>query len=155
MCSEVDKLAWEHLFSVQSAGHQGMIHIMDSVVEVTKVEARCLDVPLLAPFEIASTKLSFVNNVAIRLELVDGSVGWGEAPTLPPVTSEDQPTALAKALEVSSELVGYSARCYDILGKIFSLLPSPNFAAVSPSVALLLLDRCASTSLVLRFEVLS
>ncbi|MQA00076.1 MAG: dipeptide epimerase [Dehalococcoidia bacterium] len=66
---------------------------------IVRVEARPLDAPLRAPFVIASTRLDAMRNVAIRIELADGSVGWGEAATLAPVTAEDQPAALAADLE--------------------------------------------------------
>ncbi|XP_072083227.1 anoctamin-like protein Os01g0706700 isoform X5 [Arachis hypogaea] len=48
-----------------------------------------------------------VENVAVRIELSNGSVGWGEAPILPFVTAEDQKTAMAKA----SEACAFLRRC--------------------------------------------
>ncbi|KAH9604765.1 hypothetical protein KSS87_022674 [Heliosperma pusillum] len=73
-------------------------------VDVDRAERRPLNVGLIAPFTIASSKLDKVQNVGIRLELSNGCVGWGEAPVLPSVTLEDQPTALAKAAEACSFL---------------------------------------------------
>ena len=66
-------------------------------VDVAAAEARPLDVPLAAPFTIATSRLEAVSNVAVRVELRSGAVGWGEAPVLPSVTAEDQPAALAAA----------------------------------------------------------
>ena len=56
-------------------------------VDVAAADARPLDVPLAAPFTIASSRLVAVNNVAVRVELRSGAVGWGEAPVLPSVTA--------------------------------------------------------------------
>lgn len=55
---------------------------------------------------IASTRLDRVRNVAIRIDLADGSRGWGEVPILHPVTPEDQPTALATAERIGRSLLG-------------------------------------------------
>ncbi|XBJ05057.1 hypothetical protein VPH35_023901 [Triticum aestivum] len=64
-------------------------------VDVAAAEARPLNVPLATPLNIASSRLEDVANVAVRVELSSGAVGWGEAPALPSVTAEDQPAALA------------------------------------------------------------
>jgi len=76
---------------------------------ITRVEIRQLNVPLLAPFTIAVSRLDHIANVAIRLELDDGCVGWGETPTLPRVTTEDQATALQILNEQACELTGRDA----------------------------------------------
>lgn len=73
-----------------------------------------------------------MENVAIRIELSNGSVGWGEAPILPFVTAEDQPTAMAKA----AEACGFLRRCPaltlgSMLGEIEGVLPGHEFASVS------------------------
>ena len=74
--------------------------------EITAVTAAPLNVPLLAPFVISSGRLDAVHNVSVRIELADGSTGWGEIPLLPPVTPEDQPTALEAVQRVAPQLCG-------------------------------------------------
>lgn len=101
-------------------------------VNVQRAESRTLNVPLIAPFTIASSKLERVENVAIRVELSNGCVGWGEAPVLPFVTAEDQSTALAKAGEACEALL----RCRSValgvvLSEIGEILPGHEFASVS------------------------
>ncbi len=73
---------------------------------ISCIEVRPLVVSLLAPFTIASSELKRTANVAVRLMLSDGSVGWGETPTLPSVTKEDQPTALRLLEELAVTLTG-------------------------------------------------
>jgi o-succinylbenzoate synthase len=73
---------------------------------ISRIEVRPLVVPLLAPFTIASSELKGIANVAVRLVLSDGSVGWGESPTLPSVTKEDQATALRLLNELATTLTG-------------------------------------------------
>lgn len=54
---------------------------------------------------IANARLDRVRNVAVRVELTDGHVGWGEIGTLHPVTVETFDDALA-AVQVAQPLVG-------------------------------------------------
>lgn len=101
-------------------------------VDVHRAENRQLNVPLIAPFTIATSRLDKVENVAIRVELSNGAVGWGEAPILPFVTAEDQTTAMAKA----SEACAFLRRCPaltlgSMLGEIAGILPGHQFASVS------------------------
>jgi hypothetical protein len=65
--------------------------------------------------------------VAIRIDLSDGCVGWGEAPMLPFVTAEDQSTAMVKARE-ACELLKDSPSM--TLGLVLDILPGHEFASV-------------------------
>ncbi|KAL6010825.1 hypothetical protein ACLOJK_001267 [Asimina triloba] len=101
-------------------------------IDVQRAEGRPLNVPLIAPFTIASSRLDAVENVAIRVELSNGSVGWGEAPILPSVTAEDQATALQKAEEACSFLrLAEPASLSLALKAVGKLLPGHEFASVS------------------------
>ena len=100
-------------------------------MKVRKAENRELNVPLLSPFTIASSRLDSVGNVAIRIELSGGCVGWGEAPILPSVTAEDQPTAMAKAREACELLRELpEMKLGHILEEIGGILPGHRFASV-------------------------
>ncbi|XP_010279355.1 PREDICTED: L-Ala-D/L-amino acid epimerase isoform X4 [Nelumbo nucifera] len=118
----------------------GFKTLMETVsVDVQRAEGRPLNVPLIAPFVIASSRLDKVENVAIRVELNNGCVGWGEAPILPFVTAEDQQTALVKAGEVCEFLRRSQPMTLgSVLAEIGGLLPGHEFASipiVSPSKA--------------------
>lgn len=102
------------------------------IVDVHRAECRPLNVPLIDPFTIASSRLDRVENVAIRVELVNGCVGWGEAPVLPHVTAEDQPTVLAKAADACRFLRQSSGKTLGIvLAEINEILPNHSSASVS------------------------
>jgi len=60
----------------------------------------------------------------------DGSLGWGEAPFLPSVTVEDQPTALTKALEacVMLERSASAMNSVAFWRQVSGLLPGHEFA---------------------------
>lgn len=77
---------------------------------IERVEVYPLNVALKAPFTIASARIDAVRNVAIAVHLSGGCAGWGEIPTLPPVTHEDQQTALNAAHREVGHLTGRRVR---------------------------------------------
>jgi len=118
-----------------------------SQIKVVEADASELNVPLIAPFTIASSRLEYVGNVSLRIELEDGSVGWGETPILRAVTAEDQPTALAKALQVCSLLkLTPTMSCRKVLEKICDLLPGHEFASVRAGYEMAVLDAVAHSA---------
>ncbi|WKA08086.1 hypothetical protein VitviT2T_025837 [Vitis vinifera] len=115
-------------------------------VDVQRAEGRPLNVPLIAPFTIASSRLERVENVAIRIELKNGCVGWGEGPILPFVTAENQATAMAKAAEVCEVLRRRPAMTLGmLLGEIGEALPGHEFASVRAGVEMALIDAVANS----------
>ncbi|KAF3646542.1 L-Ala-D/L-amino acid epimerase [Capsicum annuum] len=125
----------------------GFKNLMETVtIDVHKAEGRPLNVPLIAPFTIASSRLDKVENVAIRVELSNGCVGWGEAPILPFVTAEDQETALAKAAEACEFLKQSRQMTLNlVLAKIGDVLPGHDFASVRAGVEMALIDAAANS----------
>ncbi|CAN6445946.1 unnamed protein product [Victoria cruziana] len=115
-------------------------------VDVKQAEGRALDVPLISPFTIASSNLVKAENVAIRVELSNGSVGWGEAPILPSVTAEDQTLALEKAKGACDFLKNAHPKTLDyLLSEINQLLPGHAFASVRAGVEMALIDAVANS----------
>ncbi|XP_059453621.1 L-Ala-D/L-amino acid epimerase-like [Corylus avellana] len=115
-------------------------------VDVQRAENRPLNVPLIAPFTIASSRLEGVENVAIRIELSNGCVGWGEAPILPFVTAEDQSTAMAKAAEACELLRQTPAMTLGLLlAEIGGVLPGHEFASVRAGVEMAVIDAVATS----------
>lgn len=125
----------------------GFRNLMSTLtLDVQKAEGRALNVPLIAPFTIASSRLDKVENVGIRVELSNGSVGWGEAPVLPSVTAEDQLTALAKAAEACSFLKrSPPMNLGSALGEIGRILPGHEFASVRAGVEMAVIDAVANS----------
>lgn len=126
----------------------GFKNLMETfTVDVHRAENRPLNVPLIAPFTIASSRLDKVENVAIRVELSNGSVGWGEAPILPFVTAEDQPTAMVKAAEACDFLRRCPALTLgSMLEEIGGILPGHEFASVSEiNLSLCLSSACVAS----------
>ncbi|RXH96583.1 hypothetical protein DVH24_009087 [Malus domestica] len=110
-------------------------------VNVQRAENRPLNVPLTAPFTIATSRLERVENVAVRVELSNGCVGWGETPILPFVTAEDQQTAMVKAKEACEFLLRSPAMTLgSVLGEIGGILPGYEFASVRAGVEMAIID---------------
>lgn len=76
---------------------------------IKSIEIYPLDVPLINPFTIAVTNHTHLNNVAVKITLADGSIGWGETPTLPPLTREDQTSAISLLNLEAQTLTGRDA----------------------------------------------
>nr|KAJ0193356.1 hypothetical protein LSAT_V11C800446250 [Lactuca sativa] len=125
----------------------GFKNLMESfTVDIHRAEGRQLNVPLIAPFTIATSRLEGVENVAVRVELNNGCVGWGEAPILPFVTAEDQITALKKAGEACEFLKKSQAMSLgDVLREIGQLLPGHDFASVRAGVEMAVIDAVATS----------
>jgi L-alanine-DL-glutamate epimerase-like enolase superfamily enzyme len=82
---------------------------MNNPLDIKRLDIHTLDVPLKAPFTTSSTKLEVIHNLAIQITLADGSIGWGEIPILPPITLEDQSTALVALQSEAGLLTGRNA----------------------------------------------
>ena len=82
---------------------------MDNRLDIKSIDIYPLDVPLIAPFNTSVSSHSSVNNVAIQVTLADGATGWGETPTLPPLTVEDQAMAMSVLKGEANSLLGRNA----------------------------------------------
>lgn len=107
--------------------------------QIAALDAYPLEVPLLAPFTIATAALGSVQNVAVRARLRSGAEGWGEIPTLRPVTVEDQPAAIAAVGAVAPQLVGRDAAAWrPLAADLRSALP--DLAATRAGIEMAVLD---------------
>lgn len=117
---------------VSSSFSSAFKNLTETVVSVQKAEGKALDVPLISPISGATVRIDKVRNVGVRIELNDGSVGWGEVPILPPITAEDQPLAMAKVAEICQFLKRSPARTLgSLLGEIGTILHGHAYASVS------------------------
>ena len=113
-------------------------------LHVARIAWAPLRAPLLAPFSIASTTLCNLDNVAVRVELSDGSVGHGECACLPPVTTEDAARAASGAEAAAAALAGCSvANWQELSRRLATVLSSHNFASTRAGVEVALLDALA------------
>ncbi|GJZ99554.1 L-Ala-D/L-amino acid epimerase [Tanacetum coccineum] len=133
--------------TTKSSNMGGFKTLLESFsVDIHKAEGRALNVPLLAPFTIATSRIDKVENVAIRVELSNGCCGWGESPVLPFVTAEDQEMVLVKSgqvCEVLKKCGGMSLG--DVLRHIGQLLPGHDLASVRAGIEMAVIDAVATS----------
>ncbi|XVF71577.1 hypothetical protein PTKIN_Ptkin12aG0049400 [Pterospermum kingtungense] len=114
-------------------------------VDVHRAEGRPLNVRLLEPLNIASSRLEEVENVAIRVELSNGCVGWGEVPVLPWL-DWNQATALEKVREACEFLrQGPPVTLNLALDQISKIVPGTEFASVRTGLEMALIDAVANS----------
>ena len=58
----------------------------DAPLTVRRVDAIPVALPLKAPMKMAGITITKAENLIVRVELQDGHVGWGEAPSAPTMT---------------------------------------------------------------------
>lgn len=115
---------------VTNIGFKNLTHTF--IVDVQMAEGKPLNVPLISPINTATVRVEKVRNVAIRIELSNGCVGWGEVPILPPITAEDQPLAMAKVSETCQFMKRSPAMTLgSLLGEIGRILHGHAYASVS------------------------
>jgi L-alanine-DL-glutamate epimerase-like enolase superfamily enzyme len=103
-----------------------------------------LNVPLISSFNTATSVLPAINNLAIAVELADGSTGWGETPILPPVTTEDLLTARLVLEKEIEYLKGKNAGQWrKIAGELLKRIP--DYAAVRCGLEMALIDAIAKS----------
>jgi L-alanine-DL-glutamate epimerase-like enolase superfamily enzyme len=79
---------------------------------ISSIEARVLELELTEPFGIAGGSQEVAAMVLVRLELEDGTSGWGEAAPLPAYNGERVDDALAAIESARPRLVGANARAW-------------------------------------------
>ncbi|KAI3795142.1 hypothetical protein L1987_37790 [Smallanthus sonchifolius] len=103
----------------KSKSNLGFKNLMESfTVDIHRAEGRQLNVPLIAPFTIATSKLEGVENVAIRVEL-------------------------SEACEFLNKCQAMSLG--DVLREIGQLLPGHDFASVRAGVEMAVIDAVATS----------
>jgi L-alanine-DL-glutamate epimerase-like enolase superfamily enzyme len=64
-------------------------------MNITRVQAIAISIPLTKPIKMAGVELRSADNVLVRIETQDGVVGWGEAASAPSMTGETVESMMA------------------------------------------------------------
>jgi muconate cycloisomerase len=80
--------------------HIGRPPVDDRYVErspliIRRVDAIPVALPLKKPMQMAGTTIAQARNIVVRIEAIDGTVGWGEAASAPTMTGDTLPGLLA------------------------------------------------------------
>ena len=80
-------------------------------ITIKSVEAIPVMIPLAKVMKMGSSELTKADNLLVRIEAADGTVGWGEAASAPGMTGDIQPAMVAAVREILAPmLVGEDAR---------------------------------------------
>ncbi|GMI77011.1 cytochrome P450, family 77, subfamily A, polypeptide 5 pseudogene [Hibiscus trionum] len=114
-------------------------------VDVHSAEGRPLNVELQEPVTIGCSTLEQVENVAVRVELSNGCVGWGEVPVVPWV-NWNQATVLEKVRKACEFLSqGDPLTLNLVLHQISEMFPGTEFASVRAGLEMALIDAVANS----------
>ncbi|KAK1384078.1 Dipeptide epimerase [Heracleum sosnowskyi] len=123
-----------------------LANLLNVAVNVKTADGWPLNIGFIDPISIAKSRFEKTENVGIRFELSNGSVGWGESPTLPSIIAENQPLALAKVVQVCDMLKRSPVMpLSSVLGEVGRMLPGHEFASVRAGVEMALIDAVANS----------
>lgn len=79
---------------------------------IKDLRAEPLDLPLKEPFVIATGRKDAASNVLVRVELADGTIGWGEVSATPYTSGDTQATAIAALDHLRPVVIGKDVRSW-------------------------------------------
>lgn len=83
---------------------------------IRRIDAIPVALPLKAPMKMAAETIAAAQNLLVRIEAADGTVGWGEAASAPTMTGDTQGGLLAAVLDhLAPMLVGKNAHDWPAL----------------------------------------
>jgi muconate cycloisomerase len=107
---------------------------------VRRVDAIAVALPLKAPMKMAAETIAAAQNLLVRIEAADGTVGWGEAASAPTMTGDTQGGLIAAVRDhLGPLLVGQDAKTWPSLRKTLHRVLAGNGGAHS-AVEMALLD---------------
>jgi muconate cycloisomerase len=107
---------------------------------IRRVDAIPVALPLKAPMKMAAETITAAQNLLVRIEAADGSVGWGEAASAPTMTGDTQGGLVAAVRHhIGPPLVGQDATTWPVLRKTLHRVLVGNGGAHS-AVEMALLD---------------
>jgi muconate cycloisomerase len=107
---------------------------------IRRVDAIAVALPLKAPMKMAAETVTAAQNLIVRIEAADGTVGWGEAASAPTMTGDTQGGLVAAVRDhIAPLLAGKDARDWPALCKAAHRALAGNGGAHS-AVEMALLD---------------
>ncbi|MDG2032399.1 MAG: enolase C-terminal domain-like protein [Rhodospirillales bacterium] len=74
--------------------------------KISKIDSFGVGLPLKAPIKMSSVVIGIAENIIVRIEDSDGTIGWGEATEAPTMTGESVPGMLAAVKFLTPLLTG-------------------------------------------------
>jgi len=117
---------------------------------IRRVEAIPVALPLAKPVVMSGVNIAHADNVLVRIEAADGSVGWGEAASAPTMTGDTQGGLVAAVRHLAPRLIGQDAwQRAELVGRLRAALLGNTGAHAAIDMALLdLAGRAAGVPLI-------
>jgi L-alanine-DL-glutamate epimerase-like enolase superfamily enzyme len=96
------------------------IPMHDRSDSIRKIEFWPLDVPITAPFVVATGARTVAENVFLRITLANGTQGYGEVAPFPEVGGETRESCLQTLPQLCEAVLGRSAASYKEVGRLLS-----------------------------------
>jgi muconate cycloisomerase len=117
-----------------------------AALTIRRVDAIPVALPLRAPLKMAGVTITTAENLLVRIEAVDGTVGWGEAASAPTMTGDTQGGLVAAVRDhLAPLLIGKDAFARDGLRRAMARALMGNTGAHS-AVEMALLDLAGRAS---------
>ena len=102
--------------SVSSAATHGNARGDQAPLMMRRVDAIPVSLPLKTPMKMAAETITAAQNLLVRIEAADGTVGWGEAASAPTMTGDTQGGLVAAVRDhLAPMIVGKDARDWPVL----------------------------------------
>ena len=75
--------------------------------KIAKLDAVAISVPLKSPLKLAGIVIGTADNLIVRIEDTDGTIGWGEASSAPTMTGEFPEGMVSAAKFLKEHLLGF------------------------------------------------
>jgi muconate cycloisomerase len=117
---------------------------------IRRVDAIPVALPLAKPVLMSGVKIAHADNVLVRIEAADGTVGWGEAASAPTMTGDTQGSLVAAVRHLAPSLIGQDAwQRTQLLDRLRAALLANTGAHAAIDMALLdLAGRAAAVSVI-------
>jgi muconate cycloisomerase len=86
-------------------------------IRIQRVEAIRVALPLAKPVLMAGTRIETAENVLVRIEAADGTVGWGEATSAPTMTGDLAESLVGAVRHLTPLLIEQDARMHALLAR--------------------------------------
>jgi len=116
-----------------------------STSTITRVEFWPIDIPITDPFVVATGARVVAENVFVRITLLDGTQGYGEAAPFPEVGGETRESCLATLGQLAPALIGQPPQDYPALARRMAEVAQSHPAARCGLETALLDAHCRST----------
>src|SRR4051812_34571427 len=101
---------------LERTGPSGLVAPNQAPLTIRRVDAIPVALPLESPMKMAAETIMAAQNLLVRIEATDGTVGWGEAASAPTMTGDTQGGLVAAVRDhLAPILVGQDARDWQTL----------------------------------------